>query len=117
MAGVTLRVADFASASARAREGDLLYFDPPYTVAHAHNGFLKYNEKIFSWNDQIRLASHAKELAKRGCQVYVSNADHSSVKSLYAGFRVARIKRFSVIAASSKFRREITETIYYSAET
>jgi DNA adenine methylase len=117
LTGVTFRTVDFAKATARAREGDLLYFDPPYTVAHAHNGFVKYNETIFSWGDQVRLADHAKELARRGCYVFVSNADHPSVKNLYRGFRVARIKRFSVIAASSEFRRQITETIYYAADT
>jgi len=117
LAGVTFRTVDFAKATARAREGDLLYFDPPYTVAHAHNGFVKYNETIFSWGDQVRLADHAKELARRGCYVFVSNADHSSVKRLYQGFRIARIKRFSVIAASSEFRRQIIETIYYTADT
>lgn len=113
LAGVTLRTADFLRATALAAEGDLAYFDPPYTVAHADNGFLKYNEKIFSWNDQVRLAAHARKLADRGCHVFVSNADHPSVKKLYRGFRVATIKRFSIIAASSEYRRQITETVYY----
>jgi DNA adenine methylase len=115
LAGVTLTAADFAKATARARNGDLIYFDPPYTVAHAHNGFVKYNEKIFSWNDQTRLAEHARVLVDRGCHIFVSNADHPSVAKLYRGFRIARIKRFSVIAASSDFRRPITETVYYMA--
>jgi len=117
LASVTLRAVDFAKATGRAQEGDLVYFDPPYSVAHANNGFVKYNEKIFSWDDQVRLAAHAKELANRGCHVYVSNAHHSSVAHLYRGFHVERIKRFSVIAASSEFRRQITEAIYYRAET
>jgi DNA adenine methylase len=117
LSGVTLRTADFAGATARAKKGDLVYFDPPYTVAHAHNGFVKYNEKIFSWNDQLRLAELARTLVKRGCHVFVSNADHSSVRALYRGFRMSRIRRFSVIAASSEFRRELTEAVYYGPVT
>lgn len=117
LAGVSLRVADFAVATAQAKSGDLIYFDPPYTVAHAHNGFVKYNEKIFSWEDQVRLAAHAKNLAERGCSVVVSNADHVSVEELYRDFRAVKINRFSVIAASSNFRRRITESIYYWNDT
>lgn len=108
-----LIVSDFENATEPAGKGDLVYFDPPYTVAHAHNGFVKYNEKIFSWDDQIRLANHAAILLKRGCHVIVSNADHSSIAELYRGFECLKIERHSVIAASSKHRRKITETLYY----
>lgn len=108
-----LSVADFELATKSAKHGDLIYFDPPYTVAHASNGFLKYNEKIFSWDDQVRLARHARSLAARGCNVLVSNADHHSVHELYSGFNRHDLKRFSRIAASSQHRRLITETIYF----
>jgi DNA adenine methylase len=109
----TLKVADFEFATAKARKGDLVYFDPPYTVAHAHNGFLKYNEKIFSWDDQVRLAAHARSLVQRGCRVLISNADHPSVHALYSGFSRYDIERFSRIAASAEHRRLITESLYY----
>ncbi|WP_334597050.1 DNA adenine methylase [Pseudomonas alvandae] len=111
--GVSLTVADFQKSTETARGGDLVYFDPPYTVAHANNGFVKYNENIFSWADQVRLAEHARELAANGCFVAVSNADHPSVDSLYEGFNKIVIERFSVMAASSAFRRQITECLYF----
>jgi DNA adenine methylase len=106
-------VSDFEKATEEAGNGDLVYFDPPYTVAHAHNGFVKYNEKIFSWDDQVRLANHASTLLKRGCNVIVSNADHASVAELYEDFECLRIERHSVIAASNAYRRKITEVLYY----
>lgn len=109
-----LHVEDFERATSQAECGDLVYFDPPYTVAHAHNGFLKYNEKIFSWDDQVRLSKHARLLAKRGCHVVISNAEHRSVRDLYRDFRCTRVERFSRIAASGEHRRIISETIYYS---
>jgi len=106
--------ADFGQAVKTATYGDLIYFDPPYTVVHQNNGFLKYNDKIFSWDDQIRLADLARELAKRGCHVLVSNADNPFLKDLYSGFKVQEIKRASVIAASGKFRRCISECIFHN---
>jgi DNA adenine methylase len=109
-----LVVADFEEATMKARSGDLVYFDPPYTVAHAHNGFLKYNERIFSWDDQIRLSKHAHLLASRGCHVVASNADHPSVRTLYSAFQGKSIQRVSRIAASAAHRGRVTEMVYYS---
>jgi DNA adenine methylase len=105
---------DFEEAVTRAKEDDLVYLDPPYTVAHGNNGFIKYNAKIFSWEDQIRLARAAKGLVAKGCTVIVSNADHSSIRRLYDGFTKILLERNSVIAASSDFRSRITESVFYA---
>ncbi|HEY3569406.1 MAG TPA: Dam family site-specific DNA-(adenine-N6)-methyltransferase [Thermoanaerobaculia bacterium] len=104
---------DFELAVAKAKKGDVVYLDPPYTVAHSNNGFLKYNSKIFSWSDQMRLAGIARQLASKGCRVIVSNADHSSILNLYHDFHVARVQRPSNISANVKFRNAITELLFY----
>ncbi len=113
LSAASLLVADFEVATEFAKKGDVIYFDPPYTVAHGHNGFVKYNEKIFSWHDQVRLADHARQLVRRGCKVIISNADHSSVCALYDGFNRKTITRFSIIAASGEHRRIIREKVFY----
>jgi DNA adenine methylase len=105
---------DFEEALRPATRGDLVYLDPPYTVAHGNNGFVKYNAKIFSWEDQVRLARAAKELVNKGCTVIVSNADHGSIRRLYLGFKTAVLERNSVIAASSDFRSRITECVFHA---
>ena len=110
----TIKSQDFEEAVSRAREGDVVYLDPPYTTAHRSNGFVKYNARIFTWDDQKRLASVSRELARRGCFVFISNADHPSIRNLYGDFRVLEVGRFSVIAASRKFRHRITECVFYS---
>jgi DNA adenine methylase len=111
--GKKLLAADFEKATRTATKGDLVYFDPPYTVAHGNNGFIKYNAKIFSWADQKRLAKLAARLKKDGCRVLVSNADHSSIRELYPNFNVKQIERNSVIAASSSFRGLVQECLFY----
>lgn len=107
-----LTAGDFEQTTCKAGKGDVVYFDPPYTVAHGKNGFLKYNENIFSWHDQQRLSLHARLLAERGCRVIVSNADHESIRQLYKGFHCQIVERPSVIAAISKHRGVVTECIF-----
>jgi len=109
---VTIRKGDFEVTTRRAKPGDIIYFDPPYTVAHGNNGFVKYNSKIFSWDDQRRLAQHAHSLRSIGCKVVVSNADHPSIDALYETFERICLSRPSIIAASSEFRKQVTECLF-----
>ena len=39
----TLKNQDFEKTISLAEEGDFIFVDPPYTVAHNNNGFVKYN--------------------------------------------------------------------------
>ena len=104
---------DFEEIVTNAESGDLIYFDPPYTVAHGNNGFLKYNASIFSWADQERLAELAQRLKRRGCRVLVSNADHPSIHKLYPRFKIHLIERHSIMAASSEYRRPVRECLFH----
>jgi DNA adenine methylase len=102
--------ADFEATVALAGSGDFLYVDPPYTVMHNSNNFVKYNDVLFSWADQQRLANATRQAAKRGAMVFVSNADHASVRALYKGLGKQHIiRRTSILAASPSARRSTTE--------
>jgi DNA adenine methylase len=110
--GTEILSGDFEAAVATADAGDVVYLDPPYTVTHTRNGFLKYNAKVFSWDDQKRLARTAADLSARGCRVFVSNAPHETINKLYAAFSPITVTRVSRMAADSQRRREITEVVY-----
>lgn len=58
-----LLCSDFESTIALAQGDDFIFVDPPYTINHNANGFLKYNEKIFTWRDQERLPITEEQLA------------------------------------------------------
>jgi len=110
-----LRCEDFEPAIERAERGDLIFADPPYTVNHNLNGFLKYNESIFSWDDQIRLHQALRRAIRRGVKVIVTNANHESVRTLYSDFKTLRIlARSSVMAADVSSRAKTTEILIRS---
>ncbi|MBI4828593.1 MAG: Dam family site-specific DNA-(adenine-N6)-methyltransferase [Nitrospinae bacterium] len=106
--------ADFEDAVKNAGRGTIVYFDPPYTAMHSNNGFVKYNENIFRWEDQVRLSKIARWLARRGVNVFVSNAGHNSIRKLYKGFSCKIVTRKSMIAASSCCRDTINEYLFFT---
>jgi DNA adenine methylase len=109
--GIEMKSGDFEAALDSALAGDVVYLDPPYTVRHSNNGFVKYNDRIFLWRDQERLAETARDLCDRGCTVIVSNAHHASIEALYPDFNKIVVSRPSVMASDSSFRGPIAELI------
>jgi len=107
---VVLRSDDFQLVIDDCGRGDFIFADPPYTVKHNNNGFVKYNERLFSWSDQERLSASLRRAAKRGASVVVSNADHSSIRDLYSGCDILTLSRHSVMASEAA-RRRITSEI------
>jgi DNA adenine methylase len=103
-------------ALASVRKGDLVYADPPYTVRHDSNGFRRYNETLFSWEDQERLAATLTRLAHDGATVIVSNAHHSTLRRLYRDFSLKTVRRPSTVASRSEWRTEAKEAIFFSSE-
>lgn len=102
---VELLNADFEVSLSKAKKGDFIFVDPPYTVKHNFNGFVKYNETMFRWEDQLRLSECLIEASKRGCLILLTNANHPSVVELYKhDFELIPLTRPSVIAASSSKR-------------
>ncbi len=104
---------DFARLIDSASEGDFVFADPPYTVRHNNNSFTKYNETLFSWHDQIRLADSLAKASQRGVIVVATNANHRSVRDLYrrSGFGLQTLSRFSSISASTDSRRQYDELV------
>ncbi|MCI1109762.1 Dam family site-specific DNA-(adenine-N6)-methyltransferase [Stenotrophomonas maltophilia] len=104
---------DFSLAVMRARRNDLVFADPPYTIQHNNNGFIKYNEKIFSWEDQIRLAKSLQAASRRGAMVVATNANHVSLRDLYSnlGFQCTTTSRFSAISGTGSDRGQYEELI------
>lgn len=103
---------DFESTIDDTKIGDLLFVDPPYTVKHNLNGFVKYNEQIFSWADQERLCASLLRAKERGVKVYAMNANHESITRLYQDhFNVTPLCRPSRIANDPRKRGRFEELL------
>ena len=112
LAHAKLIQADFQVLMSQAAKGDVVYCDPTYTVAHDSNGFVRYNERNFSWADQERLAQAALAAAQRGATVVVSNAHHPSIEALYRGAIAFSLRRNSTISRDAAKRRAVSEYLF-----
>lgn len=114
---VQLLACDFEYLLDQAVDGDLVFVDPPYTVRHNHNGFIKYNERIFSWHDQERLYYALTRAQARGAMILGTNAYHQCVKDLYfESFDTMAVSRNSPISSKVESRRQFEELIIFSKE-
>jgi DNA adenine methylase len=77
----TIEQLDFADALAHATKGDVCFLDPTYTSLQ-RGPFDRYNAKLFTWNDQIRLRAAADAAALRGATVIVCNVDCVEIRAV-----------------------------------
>jgi len=114
--GAALHCSDFELLIDQAGAGDFLFADPPYTVRHNNNGFIKYNEKLFTWEDQERLARALKRARDRGVMIVSTNANYNLLREIYRdfGFHLIEVSRYSSISAKADSRRSFEELIILS---
>ena len=105
--------ATLKSRSIRRGKGDFVYCDPTYTVAHDNNGFVRYNERNFSWRDQERLAAAIKRAHDRGASVLLSNAHHSDISDLFRAPRRSVLRRTSRISRDVSCRVGVAEYLFF----
>lgn len=118
LASAKIMTGDFEKTLSGVKEGDLVFIDPPYTVKHNGNGFVKYNESIFSWQDQIRLAKAVRLKARLGASVIVTNAYHPTVIDLYRDFAtIVPVERASVLSGDKFYRGKTQEALILAGST
>jgi DNA adenine methylase len=111
--GVELHGRSFEISLGDAKEGDLVFLDPPYTVAHNNNGFVKYNQHLFSFDDQKLLAKSIKEISERGASFILTNAAHKSIDELFSPLgRKMTVARRNVIGGVNASRGRADEYVF-----
>jgi DNA adenine methylase len=103
---------DFELTLNNIKKGDLVFLDPPYTISKNKDSFIKYNEKLFDWKDQERLAAYINKLNERKVKFILSNAYHEDILNLFGSFGNIQIyNRSSVIGGKKAKRGKYKEVI------
>jgi len=102
---------EYRIASSIAKEGDFVYFDPPYVPVGPSADFTAFTTEGFGALEQQLLATHVRLMAKRGIMVMVSNADHPSVWELYKEFTIHKVSALRAINSDAKKRGAVGEVI------
>lgn len=111
--GVRLECSDFAARKYRVKAEDLVFLDPPYTVSHNQNGFIKYNQKLFSIEEQYRLSAYIDYIRQKGAYYVLTNAAHETILEIFnKGDRVITLDRNSLIGGKNSKREKISEYIF-----
>lgn len=104
---------DFATVMALAREGDVIFCDPPYEPMPGKKGFTTYSGATFSFNDQKRLVDMALEARKKGVPTLVTNSAAPKIIDLYqkTGFSIIELPARRAISAKSDSRGTVNDIL------
>jgi len=116
---VTISNSDFSVIQRQVQRHSFVYFDPPYRPLNKTSSFTSYSNNGFNDKEQERLAGFFKKLNnKEGVKLMLSNSDpknenkkDSFFDSLYAGFRIERLKARRMINCNASKRGEINEIL------
>lgn len=100
---------DFEDAVRDAKEGDFIYFDPPYDSDKEI--FTSYTNEGFGKEEQERLAKVFKDLDSRGCYVMLSNHNTKLINELYKDYNIHIIEAKRNINSDGKKRGKVEEVI------
>ena len=104
---------DFEINKYRIKAKDLVFLDPPYTVSHNNNGFIEYNQKLFSLDDQYRLARYIDYIKKKDAYYILTNAAHEVISEIFEkGDRRIELVRQNTIGGKNANRQRIQEYIF-----
>ncbi len=105
---------DFENIINKVKRHDLVYLDPPYNISHTLNGFVEYNEQLFSEYDQNRLSNMIDKIKEKKAYYILSNACHQKIYNIYykEGDRVITLERRSLISGEKRGRGLYKEYIF-----
>ena len=93
------------------KEGDAVYFDPPYIPLNETAFFTDYFSGGFGMEEQIKLASTAEELSFKGVRAIISNSHTSDTEKVFRKGKFNEVEVRRTIGASSHTRKNQAEYI------
>ena len=101
----------FQEAVKKAKQADLVYFDPPYIPMSNTASFSSYAKEDFDMDDQQELAHTIFELSKKGVRVILSNSDTARSREIFGSLNLFSVSANRSISASGTSRVRVQELI------
>jgi DNA adenine methylase len=114
--GISIRQANYSSATTGCRTGDLVYLDPPYLPITKTANFTEYTSDSFGYEDHIALAREFRRLVVMGCTVILSNSHSPTIKELYDGFSIHAVEVSRSINCNAHGRMAQAELVITNAQ-
>lgn len=102
---------DYIQALKKARKGDFVYLDPPFSPLSRTANFVDYTKNGFDEEDQMELAQVFRELDRRGCRVLLSNSITRFTTELYSGFEQSSARVLRAISCKGSMRTGYKELL------
>lgn len=102
---------DFERTVKTAKEGDFVYFDPPYDPISDTAAFTGYAKNGFDRTDQTRLKECCDALNEKGVKFLLSNSATDFIKDLYSEYTVDIIQAPRAISCKRDGRRAVDEVL------
>lgn len=110
---VSIQTMDFGESIKSVRKNALVFLDPPYTLSKIDNGFIQYNKKTFTLEDQKRLSEIIDQIKSRGAFYILTNADHEIIRKVFdKKDKVIPVTRKSTIGGKNANRGQYEECIF-----
>jgi DNA adenine methylase len=108
-----LNYGDFDISKEHIKKGDFVFLDPPYTVSHNKNGFIKYNQKLFSLDDQKRLSSLIDYIKSKDAFYVLTNAAPETIEEIFSkGDYLIKLNRANLIGGTNAKRGQTSEYVF-----
>lgn len=110
--------ADYKDLIPQLKQGDFVYFDPPYLPISKNSDFRRYTSDFFSKQDHENLAGFFSQLTNRGIKALLSNSSNETIRSLYRGHWYTLVQANRQINCRPSGRGKISELLVanYPAE-
>lgn len=113
---ITMMSGDFEKVVETAKNGDFVYFDPPYMPISQTSSFTAYTNEGFSFADQVRLRDTMINLHNKGVKVLLSNSSTNETMNLYKEFSIVEVGVNRTNGGQSNSRKKIKEILVRNYE-
>lgn len=108
-----IKQGDFVCNKKTIKAHDLVFLDPPYTVSHNNNGFIKYNQTLFSLDDQYRLSDFIDYIKRKDAYYILTNAAHQVIDDIFEkGDHRLELRRKSLVGGKNAARQDVKELVF-----